>query len=307
MTNLLVSKMLSKPEWDNRETLIEFLAAQLNRGSLTLVLGAGVSAAFGFADWEGLVNAAFRVAGKKRPADLGAQHAAERLFSELGGREDAFAATVREALYADTWMGGKITLAQLRQNDLLAAIGALAMASKRGGVNRIVTFNFDDLLEVYLRFHGFDVRSEEHMPAWHTSHDVTVFHPHGLLTSQGAFEYTSPIVFTQAHYDKIVGREQNPWRSAIVNICQGSTCIFIGLSGMDNNVSSILNSVNETHAAKQASHAYWGVRLCKADDQMNDFWEGRGVFPQSFIDYNEYPDFLFEICQQAAAKRERHR
>ena len=54
------------------------------------------------------------------------------------------------------------------------------------------------------------------------------------------------------------------------------------------------------HAAMGRKDAFWGVRFCKADDEMVGSWEERGVFCVKMSSYDELPPKLFEICQTAS-------
>jgi hypothetical protein len=149
---------------------------------------------------------------------------------------------------------------------------------------------------------GFDVKSIASMPSWSGRSDVYVYHPHGILPQKSKEEVKSGIVFAQIHYDRIVGKSGNLWRQQLLSILQSNTCLFIGLSGADNNLKSILSEVKESHAC-MAKHVYWGVRFSTdINDPRKVIWEERGVYQQTLENYGKLPSWLFEICQRATQR-----
>jgi hypothetical protein len=294
-----ISVMMDRSRYEDENSLKEFLAGQLYKGRLSIVLGAGASIGFGLPDWDKLVKRAFDIVSAVRPGGITNEEAAEILLSsKCQKNEIQFAKLIHEALYQDF----DVSFDSIRKNDLLSSIGAITMVSRRGSVSQIVSFNYDNLVESYFRYLGFDVESFSLMPAWDTRADVQVYHPHGILPQGSKDDIKSGIVFAQIHYDRIVGESKNLWRQLLLNIFRSNTCLFVGLSGADDNLSSILNEVKDSHAST-GLHLYWGVRFSNdSNDPRRSKWEDRGVFQQTLSDYNQLPSWLFEICQRAAQK-----
>jgi len=77
--------------------------------------------------------------------------------------------------------------------------------------------------------------------------------------------------------------------------------LFVGLSGNDQNLSSILTEVSKKHPSR-GSDFRWGVRF--AVDTANDaFWYGRGVSNQTLANYDDLPRRLLKIGRMAADLR----
>jgi hypothetical protein len=285
--------------YDDPSRLKDFLAEQLFNGRLALFLGAGVSTRFELPTWISLLERLAAQAGIALPDELGPEDAAEWLLTTCFGNDRlAFARAVHLALF----QGCDASFASLRQSDLLAALGALVMTSSRGSAG-VVTFNFDDILETYLRLHGFDVASIASAPAWNSRTDVKVYHPHGLLPI-GHPEASTPVVFTRKDFDAIVGKNDVVWRQVLLGVSRSSTCLFIGLSGNDSNLTSLLDETNTSHPARLRGDIFWGVRFsANASDPRRMTWENRGVFQQVVASHDELPTWLFEIAQKAAALR----
>ncbi|WP_446809706.1 SIR2 family protein [Methylomonas sp. 2BW1-5-20] len=296
-----MSKMAVRTSYEDGDILNDYLAGQLQKGSLAIVLGAGASFGFGLPSWVELIDQMFTEVGKTRNSSWSLEQAAEELCIGVYSNDRMkFAEAVRRALYK----GASLTFDDLRKNDLLAAVGALTMASSRGNAAKVVSFNFDDIIKVYLSYFGYDVCIGVNLPAWSRRADVHVLHPHGLLPSTLAENIPRNIIFTQADYDDITGNSSDYWHSAILDVFRSHTCLFIGLSGHDKNLTSLLKKANDTHAKQQTGELFWGVRFSLAADPLSNSWESRGVFQYQVSGFDQIPKILFSICQRAAQRQQ---
>ncbi len=81
-------------------------------------------------------------------------------------------------------------------------------------------------------------------------------------------------------------------------------CLFIGLSGDDISLTSILNSVSKNHVLQKSESAFWGVTFLRNKEELEiSNWEKYGVFINEIDNFKKIPEFLFEICQKAAEMR----
>lgn len=294
---------LAAPEhWETEETVDAFLASELSRGRLALVLGAGASFGFNLPSWDDLVSRLYR--GKKEPLPTSGTATEKADFlrrKHFGNDRSAFAQFVRECLYQ-----GIASLQDdvLLKSKLLQAIGAMLSKSARGTATTTISFNFDNILELYLEVLGLVVTSIDTAPAWNTRSDVEILHPHGLLP------YGSPagiskngIVFTASDYLEVIGDKPEPWNSRMTQVLNSNTCIFLGLSGSDDRLMSLLQQVHKNHpAVMREGHLNWAVRTTKkSDDEITrDKWTAKGVALRLFDDYSELPSWLLSICSRAA-------
>lgn len=293
-----VSLMMDLARFEDEHSLKDFLSKQLMQGRLSLVLGAGASFGFGLPSWNELISRSYRISNINNSNNKNNEVAAEYLLNTVcNTNEIAFASLIRKALYQDF----KLSFDVIRKNELLSSVGAITMASRRGNISQVISFNFDDLLEVYLNYFGFDCESIETVPSWSSRADINVYHPHGLLSCKANSEIKRGIVFAQIHYDKIVGDSKNIWRQTLLNILRSNTCLFIGLSGNDNNLTNLLAEVKDTHVSKTRGDIFWGIRFShNENDPQKEIWEYRGVYQQTLNNYSQIPRWLFEICQLAA-------
>jgi hypothetical protein len=291
--------------WDSRPGLIDILAKQLNAGSLSIFLGAGVSTYYGIPSWTGLLENLWSERGKPVPtSDL--LRAAELYRRQFRPNDNAgFLVDVKHALYKTF----KMDFDSLLGNPTLAAIGALVMSSRRGNVSRVVTFNYDDVLETYLEHHGFNTISLSDAKHWTTSVDVTLYHPHGFLPLQPGRTFSEDIVLDQKSYSHVIGDVNNLWHQQLFSLMRSHTLLLIGLSGTDPNLDSLLFKSKEAHASLNMPAAskplFNAVRVTTdADPDTAGLFEDRGVFTANVVDYRvALPEFLFSICQRAAQLR----
>jgi hypothetical protein len=298
MSMVALKEMRKASAWEDPTTLKRFCASQLLAGRLSIVLGAGVSMACGLPDWATLVNRCFAHASTPRPANLTEELAAEFLLTEsCSNNEQQFSRLVHKALYEAYSSTG----IQLSKVDMVAALGALVTPSARGGVCHVVSFNFDDLLEQFLTSFGVCVDSLWQLPAWESRADVRVYHPHGFLPFDTARGLSKGIVMALNQYNRIVGNSTLLWRQKLLGVLRSNTCIFIGISGNDQNLQSLIQEARDSHS-NQNEHPFWAVRLGKDDNDPNKLmWHNRGVFHHSLQDYSNLPPWLFDVCQSAAA------
>lgn len=288
--------------WTDREQLTTHLGQELMSGRLAIVLGAGVSKPMNLPDWDELLDRMFTTAGLDRPTAKEPKRQAEFfLDAACKGDRQLLIRAVHQALYAAV----RSSISIMRRNDTLAAIGALVMASKRGSAAFVVTFNYDDLLERYLEFHGFVTTSVTSTRHWASSADVVIFHPHGFIPLTDDRPASEDIVLDLTSYTKIIGNEADPWRQELLTLLRTHTCLFIGISGDDDNMDSLLFRAHGEHAIQSDGLPFWGVRFSTDTSAVDTaYWGKRGLKNFPVRDYHDdLPNFLFEVCQAAAVAR----
>jgi hypothetical protein len=293
-------RMADIDQWDDEPTVFQYLGEQLAWDRLAIVLGAGVSSTFGLPGWKDLLRRLFATKSARLGARTDLKREAEHFRNKYyKGDTAAFLSAVQRALYKRVDVRYEV----MRRSDTLAAIASLAMGSRRGSASQIITFNWDDMLEIYLEYHGFvtaSVTSDRH---WAPSADVAVFHPHGFLPFAPKRTPSKDIVFDQWSYTSIMGPKGRLWRETLSSVMRRRTCIFIGLSGNDDNLDLLLQDCMKTHASRLEQSAYWGITFsASASAREVEFWKRRRVHTIVVNDYKkDLPRHLFQIVQSAAA------
>ena len=287
--------------WRDRDWLVNYLAEELLMGRLCLFLGAGVSKDSGLPDWKSLVNNICDEIGEERlkdQEDPTAKIAGIKLrnFKKESDKESFLAAT-HKALYD----GFNADFVHLRTCELLSAVAAITIAATSIYSPKIITLNYDNLLELYLEYYGCLVSSIYDERHWATGSDVTIYHPHGFLPFSPEEKKSDEIVFEHDDYMKIL--EGKYWKPLLQTTLRTHTTIYIGMSGDDLHVKVLLNSMKELHAIENErikKHGVFikrGVSLKLSDEEA--ILDNTGLQIHKVKAYSDIPEFLFAVSQQA--------
>jgi hypothetical protein len=231
---------------------------------LVLFLGAGISIPYGIPSWKNLVlELLFEQAqGTRKLGSLWPHYrravaswmtdyfdydplvlarmverdlrsrASQRAQRSADGK-DPFLERLRKHLYA--------SYTKPRERTTLDAIADLiAGGNARGGVDAVVTFNFDDLLERALGRRGVAVQSVASGDR-QAGAGVKVIHAHGYLPRAGYLSRRD-IVFTEPDYHHLTESVFHWGLSEIVERLRKNTVLFIGLSMVDPSLRRLLDA-----------------------------------------------------------------
>jgi len=166
--------------------------------------------------------------------------------STPAGRADLFLSRLRTHMYANY----KVPTGR----TILQAIGELiAKSNTRSGVDSVVTFNFDDLLETELRRRKVAVQSI-------TSSDrqrgggLRVIHAHGFAPKEGPIS-RKDIIFTEPDYHRLTESVFHWSLSEIVDRLRKTTVLFIGLSMSDPSLRRLLDASHNSDIP-----AHWQIQ-----------------------------------------------
>jgi len=291
-------------DFRDTKSLAGYLGRQLTRGRLTLVLGAGMSTYFGLPDWKVLIRRLYRLRRAKPPADRDLTGQAEYFRQKYhGDNYRKFVKAVGIALYKVV----SLDFARMASHRTLNAVSSVIFASHVAGSPEIITFNWDDILEQYLKYSGLVVCSVTEPTQWGGGADVDVLHPHGFIPFNRNEPPSKKIVFDQLSYTAELSDIASPWRTRLLSNLRTHTCIFLGLSGRDANLDSLLYATCEHHSSRNEGTPFWGVTLSTSRDKaLGKQWKERGIYVKHVADYKtDLPNFLYRVCQSAADFRQR--
>lgn len=284
-----------------------YLARALQQGTITCVLGAGASAGYGLPDWLSLVNRMRAdpdiglplVSTVPQPTSEALQIAADQVRARLSDPAK-FGELVKKHLY----LGVNLNEEALR-DPLLIALGSLMMGVRRGNVKKVLTFNYDSLLEWYLSLHGFSTSVVTTLPKLEGAEDVRVYHPHGFLSHPDLhLRDSEEIILGLDAIDRRLGEPGNPWYELLRHVLRTSVCVFIGLSlgsFRDRAIGPALLKIAEELGSERPL-GFW--LLCDAVPL-----DQRSVLAQEFIRRRVVPIFctpadvprlLHAVCREAA-------
>lgn len=218
-------------ELKNPEYAVDFLADHLINGTLVLFIGAGTSTGFGLPNWSDLINAMRRDVGLNEISDFKSPEHLQIAADEVQNKvktTDALISLVQKHLY--TPIDAKPTINVL-ENHLLISLSSLLMGSKRGHVTRVVTLNYDSMLEWFLSLFGFVVKTINKLPDLEGSEDVRIYHPHGFIPHpEHSMRQSDFIILGLKSANTRIGTPGDPWFEMIRHILDTGVCLFIGMS-----------------------------------------------------------------------------
>lgn len=282
----------------------EYLAAKLASGSLVLVLGAGISMDLGLPSWGKLVRRCAFLARvpfdeicHRDPSALALQKVAARVEAEVGD-DRRFNDIVAKSLYRKIRLSNAVAV-----RPLMVALGALMIGSKRGSVTKVLTFNFDSMLEWYLLIHGYYANTVTKLPSLVVRADVEIFHIHGYVPHQSLESQPSerPVLGLDS-VDRRLSEVGNDWTQLCYETLSSHVALFVGISPetfSDRAFSPILARVDRAIGSQSRPLGFLCLRRPDGEPQEADFLRN-GIVPRFFETYAEIPDFLLEVCQEAS-------
>jgi hypothetical protein len=249
---------------------IDTLRNACHQGNLTLYLGAGVSVGNGLPTWEQLVLAMYFAAVSKQhlggwrpfpnylyaiaewyldnsrePLEITARKL-RNLYGEQGQAE--FRESLRNTLYGGfVDADGNLTDDPhpdqlLFANSTLEAVAALCSHTHAGkrAVQAVITYNYDDLLEMAL---GSQACQPVYGEGSIAADKMPIYHVHGFVPLVGKGSAPGEIVFTEDQYHR-AARDPYSWSNLVqIRSMSGSIGLMIGLSLTDRNMRRLLDAV----------------------------------------------------------------
>lgn len=308
-----------------RDKFIKELHEEYINDNLVLFLGAGASKEAEIATWDKLITELFVALINKElqkqkikisedecnkiiDALINHNNQSPLLQARLlrRGLETDFEDCIRKILYK----GSKDT------SSLLKEIAQLCVPNRgKTGVQAIINYNFDDLIEknlkkIRVKYHSI---YGEGMKA--NSDEIGIYHVHGFLP-QAKGEYKnltkSLLVFSEEGYHKLLLDPYNWANITQLNYLINNSCVFIGLSMTDPNLRRLLEIAAQKQIDGDVSCKHYAIiKRIEIDDEngtkgMMTFskvneslqeasYEELGVNIIWINDFSEIPDIIQKI------------
>lgn len=282
------------------------LADNLKDGTIVLFLGAGASKGFGLPNWVELINFLRKKENEvPLPDDTAVdtlQRAADAIQRKIG--DDLLKDYIQECFYDNKV---KSNISDSLKNTLLVSISALLMGSKRGHISKVVTLNYDDMLEWFLSLFGFCVKTISNLPDLEGSEDVRIYHPHGFIPNQisGKLRSEGNLILGLASANRRLGTPGDLWFEKVRDILNSGVCLFLGMSAntlRDRALAPLFQTCGEGVMGERPL----GIWILSKEEMKDPTIEGEfdsvNIIPLSFSSFEEIPEFLLEICQIASRK-----
>lgn len=269
------SETLPPPRGESIQRLREAYRA----GTLVLVLGAGVSMDYGLLSWNRLLQKLLIATFKDNPAqNLETSSVLAGLFNQVFRPTPLIAARYLNNFYRDTAPSDPLAFLnavraalysgfdEKKQTELLKQIRQLCMAvGKSPNLQAIITYNFDDLVEVDLEKSGAEMRFRSiYAPGVHANDDeLAIYHVHGYLPRKIDLTELNKVVLSEDYYHEQY-RNVYDWSNLVqINTFSQANCLFIGTSLTDPNQRRLLD-IAKALRGDDAIHHYCIRRRYKA-------------------------------------------
>lgn len=260
VVNNAINKSLSESveDWKKiRQDRLDELKAVYKRDELVLFLGAGVSKAAGINDWNDMISdlLVLMIKNKFSNNSIAINKSETDLFLKemkklnenspllqaafiKAGLGNLFEKEVSNLLYKNINNDTKGT------SKLLKSIAKLCLPRRNGiGVQAVVTYNFDDLLEVNLDKFNIEYHSLYNEMDYTAPDKLGVYHVHGFLpryTDEYEQLSESLLVFSEDGYHSLYNDPYSWANITQLNFLRENTTLMIGLSLTDPNLRRLL-------------------------------------------------------------------
>jgi len=223
---------------------VEALHAALKQRRLVIVLGAGMSVPLRLLNWTQLNEALFKsvlppsfsrqIAPFVRELGTSAPILTRFVESELSLRSE-LKSRLKENLYRDFDE-------RVSSRSMKAVLALLNPKLTRPAVSTVITYNFDDMLELAIKKEIPSLKFDSVVNAQSfatSSRGLRIYHPHGFLPAHAdsKFGYLDmPMVFSEPEFHDQYARATS-WENVVQSFVFGSqTCLFLGTSLSDPNL-----------------------------------------------------------------------
>lgn len=263
-----------------REERINDLRDIYRRDELVLFLGAGVSKDAGISEWKDLVydllvlmikdileKKNVKISKKEtiflidKMKELNSQSPLLQVAFIKDVLGESFKKKLSEILYKNIVNDG--------ESKLLDSISKLCLPKRNGvGIQAVVTYNFDDLLEHNFNRYNIEYQSLYNDFDYVTSDKLGIYHVHGFLpTDPNEYEQLGEelLVFSEDAYHSLYNDPYSWANITQLNFLRENTTLMIGLSLTDPNLRRLLSIRNKKNKLKKH------YAIMKKDNFVKDY------------------------------------
>ena len=276
-SEIKVGRIRVKPLEDKE--IIERAKIALEKKSVTLFLGAGVSKDAGAPTWKELLEQ-LRVNSKLPSLDEFDDIVKGRI---IANNNTSIVKAVKQIIYNS-----------ISSSKLIDSVANMVV--KKQNVVSVINFNYDDLVEQRIdvlsnRQKCFSVSGK---PYYVPSNCTPVFHVHGYIPQTG--KIPEKIVLGEKEYHELYQDVYNWGNIEQLHALSSNTCLFIGLSMSDPNLRRLLDSAINGQPTEMNHFAFLKKDEHEVDmmkQTMRDF----GIYCIWYDDYTDLPIILDELSK----------
>lgn len=260
--------------------LLSTLKKKYKNEEVSLFLGAGISIDAGIPLWKDLINSLLSemiLRRAKDKEDVLAEHLNEIIGLAYKNQEDspiaqmryirgAFNSTEYSQIVHDVLYSKRVKTS----TELLDVLAELCTPRRNHiGVQGIVTYNFDDLLERRLKRQKVDTNTIANERDITSPDKLSIFHVHGYMPKAlDKLDDNIELIFSEEDYHRVY-RDAYCWSNIVqLNYLRESTCLFIGCSLTDPNLRRLLD-VAARNNEKPRHYAFLRRHTLITEDSIN--------------------------------------
>jgi NAD-dependent SIR2 family protein deacetylase len=271
-----MNSLIPKQKFSYREQIVH-LKILNKRGRLAAFIGAGISASCGLPDWINLRKNIKNELLKRNPYITFTEENVEDIARNEFNKEFNF--VVAKALYEN--------------NDIIISNQIRFLA--KSGIDRFVSFNFDDLLEEAINAEMIEHRVILNGEKFNSNYQgLLVFHPHGFLerhSNQQECNWDN-IVISKNDYEKLYNDHYCLTNLLQLSILINKSVLFVGMSLNDPNIFRLLQTSWDL-GARHWHTAIMRTRETKSENiEIAKRLRGCGVDPLWVNDFFEIDEIL---------------
>ena len=158
--------------------------------------------------------------------------------------EDNFNQILRNTLYAR----------QIIESNLLREIGQLLNSETSQSPDSIITYNYDDILEVHLKKLNIPHKAIYDDGMEPNEGELPIYHVHGFLSREVNSDTENEIVLSEEMYHERYTDIHHWSNQTQINKFSQKTCLFIGTSLTDPNMRRLLDIASKQRKNEEKPH-----------------------------------------------------
>lgn len=284
----------------DQERAKSYLAHHLNKGTLNLFLGSGISQGFGLPDWKKFMKEIREVFGLSdveatttEKIQVGIEEALDRIKVD----SDKFK-IVEKILYKDFIFDKLLAY----ENKLLFSLYTL-LSKQNTPVSKVVSYNYDCILEWYLGLLGMEYQVVVDLPSLERNSVLKIYHPYGFVPHDTIdLKISKELILGMDDANQRIGDTNHPWNLKQKDLIFSGVCLFIGLSSnalVDRCFEPILKNIAKVK--KERDNMLTGIWLVfdRLSPTELDRFVRNNIAPIEISDINDLSQFIFEISENS--------
>ena len=247
----------------NNDDLVKELKQAMNIRKVSLILGCGVSMPYNSKmDWDKLVNSMYDLLSDEHKFSVEGKDTAFKLIGSDNLSKSQYVKMVLDknylnAVYKTIYSGFNVKMLN-KQTSLFSCADLI---EKTRLVKKVITYNYDDFLELLLKERGVSYNSMYSINSA-LNNDLPIYHVHGYLpknaeklSAKEKGKRSQELVLTEDEYFKCYSNSLN-WQVAVqLMTFKDDCCLLVGNSATDFNEKKILHETIGSSSNRKARFA----------------------------------------------------